>query len=241
MNGDGYSDVLIGALSHSNGEPSEGIVYLHLGSASGLEPGGPAWTAEGNQMNALLGASVSTAGVVNGDGYSDVIVGAPGFDSGTSDVGAAFVHLGNEGRGGWILAPEQRRLGGLAPIAVLGRADWPTGFEIDVGFERSLAGFDWATPATPAVRLEWEAEPSLGGSFDGLGIQSGAPQVVGGSPLSFEESVMGLSPATPHRWRARLRTNNPLLPVTPWFSLAGGARTATKVRTSAPGVRVRPR
>ena len=33
------------------------------------------------------------------------------------------------------------------------------------------------------------------------------------------------------RWRARLRTNNPLLPVTPWFSLAGNGHTEAKLRT----------
>jgi FG-GAP repeat len=36
----------------------------------------PAWTAEGDQNNAYFGYSVGTAGDVNGDGYSDVIVGA---------------------------------------------------------------------------------------------------------------------------------------------------------------------
>jgi FG-GAP repeat protein len=45
---------------------------------------GTAWAAESNQANAVFGASVATAGDVNGDGYSDVIVGAFGYDNGES-------------------------------------------------------------------------------------------------------------------------------------------------------------
>ena len=49
------------------------------------------WIAEGNQAYSYFGYSVSTAGDVNGDGYSDVIIGAIVFDNGQNDEGAAFV------------------------------------------------------------------------------------------------------------------------------------------------------
>jgi hypothetical protein len=39
----------------------------------------------------VFGISVSTAGNVNGDGYSDVIVGAPGYNSST---GRAYIYFG---------------------------------------------------------------------------------------------------------------------------------------------------
>jgi hypothetical protein len=42
-----------------------------------------------------MGYSVSSAGDVNGDGYSDVIVGAPKYDNGQTDEGAAFVFPGS--------------------------------------------------------------------------------------------------------------------------------------------------
>ena len=32
---------------------------------------------------------------INGDGYTDVIVGAPYYDNGESDEGRAFVYLGS--------------------------------------------------------------------------------------------------------------------------------------------------
>jgi hypothetical protein len=71
VNGDGYSDVLVGAYPYDNGQTDEGRAYLYLGSASGLSASATR-TAEGNQDNAYFGISVASAGDVNGDGYSDV-------------------------------------------------------------------------------------------------------------------------------------------------------------------------
>ena len=60
----------------------------------------PAWTAESNQASAEFGCSVATAGDVNGDGYSDVIVGARLYDNGQTDEGRAFVYHGSAFRPG---------------------------------------------------------------------------------------------------------------------------------------------
>ena len=98
VNGDGYSDVIVGALSFSNGQSFEGAAFVYNGSATGLSLTSN-WTAESNQTNALFGISVSTAGDVNGDGYSDVIVGSPYLDIGQTDEGAAFVYYGGSNGG----------------------------------------------------------------------------------------------------------------------------------------------
>jgi uncharacterized repeat protein (TIGR01451 family) len=99
VNGDGYSDVILGAANYDNGQADEGAAFVWQGSASGLgAPGTPAnavWMAEGNQASAQLGGSVSTAGDVNGDGYSDVIVGAYTYDNGQADEGRVFVWHGS--------------------------------------------------------------------------------------------------------------------------------------------------
>ncbi|MBX7041497.1 MAG: FG-GAP-like repeat-containing protein [Ignavibacteria bacterium] len=94
VNGDGYSDVIVGLYAFDNGQTDEGRAYVYHGSASGLGPA-PNWVAEGNQASASFGFSVSTAGDVNGDGYSDVIVGAYAFDNGQTDEGRAYVYHGS--------------------------------------------------------------------------------------------------------------------------------------------------
>ncbi|MBK9226722.1 MAG: FG-GAP repeat protein [Ignavibacteria bacterium] len=94
VNGDGYSDVIVGAFLYDNGQTDEGISFVYYGSASGLSLTSN-WTAEGNQAYVSFGSSVSTAGDVNGDGFSDVIVGAYGFTNGQSEEGAAFVYHGS--------------------------------------------------------------------------------------------------------------------------------------------------
>jgi hypothetical protein len=94
VNGDGYSDVLVGAPEKDNGQTDEGAAYLFLGSPIGLSFA-PAWIAESNQPSAHLGTSVASAGDVNGDGYHDVLVGVPDFDDGQADEGAVFLYLGS--------------------------------------------------------------------------------------------------------------------------------------------------
>lgn len=94
VNGDGYADVIIGANSYDNGQTDEGKAYLYYGAASGLSAV-PAWTAEGNQEGALFGHVVASAGDVNNDGYSDVIVASPGYSNGQSGEGRVFVYYGS--------------------------------------------------------------------------------------------------------------------------------------------------
>lgn len=97
VNGDGLSDVIIGAPGYSNGEIGEGRAYLYRGSLAGLggSDNGPLWIYEENSAGAGFGAVVGSAGDVNGDGYSDILVGSPGFDGDNSDQGAASLFLGS--------------------------------------------------------------------------------------------------------------------------------------------------
>jgi hypothetical protein len=90
VNKDGYADVVVGAPWYSG---FTGRAYVYLGGASGLAAT-PATTLTGEAINNRFGQSVATAGDVNGDGYDDVVVGAPWNNNFT---GRAHVFLGGAG------------------------------------------------------------------------------------------------------------------------------------------------
>jgi hypothetical protein len=95
VNGDEYSDIVIGAPYYSHGEDGEGAVFIFPGSSAGL--GTVPWPLESNQVGASFGYSVASAGDVNHDGFADVIVGAPGYDHGQTNEGAVLIYPGVAG------------------------------------------------------------------------------------------------------------------------------------------------
>ena len=79
---------------------NEGRAFIYHGSAAGLSAVPNAILDDGNQATALFGNSVAGAGDINGDGFSDVIVGSYFFDDPPyTDEGRAFVYYGNNGGG----------------------------------------------------------------------------------------------------------------------------------------------
>src|SRR6185295_9065945 len=81
---------------YDNGQSNEGRAYVYLGATGGLGAIA-AWTAESNQAGAEFGGCVNTAGDADGDGYSDVIVGASLYDNGQTNEGRVFVYMGSAG------------------------------------------------------------------------------------------------------------------------------------------------
>ncbi len=91
VNGDGFNDVIVGAYLNNAGSPNAGRVYIFLGGSSMNNIADV--TITGDQDQNQLGISVSSAGDVNADGFSDVIIGANGYSAGT---GRAYIHFGGD-------------------------------------------------------------------------------------------------------------------------------------------------
>jgi len=90
FNGDGYPDIIVGA--RNAGLPGKAFIYY----------GGPSLdatpdltlTGEVTGSSTWFGNSVASAGDVNGDGFDDVIVGAPAYGPGSTQVGRVYVFFG---------------------------------------------------------------------------------------------------------------------------------------------------
>jgi hypothetical protein len=219
-NGDGFSDVIIGAPNATVTKTYEGQALLFLGSASGLG-GAPAWSVAGGVAYADLGSSVASGGDVNGDGFSDPLVGDPD----ASGIGAAYAWFGGATDGLELRVRQQRTDGTPLPLLDLTLAD--------SAFDALVVG---RTPAGRSrVRLLVETKP-FGIPFDGTGLvtsaftPTGAPDGGGSStPLSVRTS--GLASPAPYIWRARLASPNPLFPGTRWLFVEGNGPLETDFRT----------
>ena len=94
VNCDGYSDIVVGETGYSNGEILEGRVCIYFGSELGLSSTAD-WAEESNQDWAQWGSYVATAGDVNGDGYSDIIIGLPNYENGETREGRVLLYYGS--------------------------------------------------------------------------------------------------------------------------------------------------
>lgn len=101
INGDGYDDLIIGAYeADNNGETNSGSSYIVFGQATGFSStmdlstldGTTGFRIDGISEDDVSGTSVSSAGDINGDGYDDLIIGAP--DDDLADSGSSYVIFG---------------------------------------------------------------------------------------------------------------------------------------------------
>ncbi len=106
VNGDGYADMAVGAPSFDNPENGEGSVFVFRGGVAGVSTT-PDTTLDNpdDEAGGSFGWSMTTAGDVNGDGYWDLMVGAP-YQDAISAGGSTFVFHGSST--GLPASPEDR-------------------------------------------------------------------------------------------------------------------------------------
>ena len=168
VNGDGIADIIIGSPRGDNGGSDSGETYVVFGSASTFGStfdlstlnGTNGFVVNGDAVNTRSGTSVSGAGDVNGDGFDDIIIGAPGYSSeGSSVPGNAFVLFGKAS--GFGASVNLTSLTASDGIKFVG----PTTTYADAGYSVSAAGdvdgdgFDDVAIGLPYVNID----PNTGG------------------------------------------------------------------------------
>jgi hypothetical protein len=121
VNGDGFDDLIVGAERNDNGGDKSGSAYVIFGTASGFGAdvagqsvldlntlsASQGFIIKGDSAGDQAGRSVSSAGDVNGDGFDDLIVGAPLGDDGGYSGGEAYVIFGTASGFGSNLAGQR--------------------------------------------------------------------------------------------------------------------------------------
>ncbi|KFI22595.1 integrin alpha [Nitrosococcus oceani] len=103
INGDGLSDLIVGAYGAGPNGRASGASYVVFGSRSDFGPSLELSSLNGSNGFAIYGAnprdasgiSVSGVGDVNGDGLNDFLIGAPGAAPNGNFSGASYVVFGN--------------------------------------------------------------------------------------------------------------------------------------------------
>jgi hypothetical protein len=158
VNGDGYADVVMANFDQA-------ISYVYLGGPSGLSGAPDATLPSPVTGLGLFGHSVAGACDVDGDGYGDIVIGAPG----AAPNGQAFVYLGGEG--GIATAPSFTLAGPDGTAASFGNSVSCAGDVDGDGYADLLIGADAADGAAT-------------GTFTGRAyVYRGGQAGVGPSPL----------------------------------------------------------
>lgn len=96
VDGDGLHDLLIGASHADASRTDSGAAYVVLGSTALTSPSLSESDArfDGEGSSEYAGTAVAGANDVDGDGYDDMLVGAPYNDEAGSNAGSAYLVLG---------------------------------------------------------------------------------------------------------------------------------------------------
>lgn len=116
LNGDGFADLIVGALGSDGGIGASFVVF---GKASGFSADIDLSALNGTNGFRLNGSvSVASAGDFNGDGFADLIVGDPGDDTNGTMAGATYVMFG--GASGFAASLDLSALNGDRGLRITG-------------------------------------------------------------------------------------------------------------------------
>ena len=179
INGDGVSDLLIGAYKHANATGRSYVVFGGPGvggsglvALSGLN-GSTGFKLDGESSSDWSGYSVSTAGDINGDGVADLLIGAPHH---ANNTGCSYVVFGGPGVGG----------SGLVALSGLNGS---TGFKLDGEASGDYSG--WSVSTAGDINGDGVSDLLIGAY--GHMSNTGRSYVVFGGPAVSGSGLLTLS------------------------------------------------
>lgn len=173
VNGDGNQDIVVGSPQAGSTAGSVAVLCGPL-VGSGLPMSSGCATITNSTSSDLLGSAVAL-GDVNDDGYDDVLVGVPGYDTANGSVGAVWVFFGDLGFGGALDL-------GSADLVVTGtNLDDLTGTAVAVVGDVTGDGISDFAVGSPGR--------------DNAGYNAGAVSVFAGSATIGDTPVLDLSDA----------------------------------------------
>lgn len=137
VNGDGFADVVAGAMGYDGTSTDVGAAYVYYGSGLPIDTTADGML-QGGAMQDYFGQSVACGGDVNGDGYDDVVVGAHEQDNPSASVGRAYVFYGGAAAvfdatpDGFLIGPSGGAYFG-ASVAVIGDVNQDGVADVAVG------------------------------------------------------------------------------------------------------------